>query len=386
MERRSKIKWFTGGVIVTLLALALLYFLCMHLPIGGTASKPGTFQTARKEREIADVISRFYLGESDAQKLTDMIFAGEVAGLGDPYSCYYTKEQYKALTEQREGEYVGIGITFIQRAEDGVMVVEEILPGSPAEVAGLMPGDLIRMINGHATKEFTTSEFRDLIQKESGQEVELDVLRGEEAIRVTIVPGEMEVETAVGEMLEDQVGLIRITKFVRNTPEQYRNAYETLKAGGMRALILDLRGNGGGLVESACEIAEQILPEGVIVYEEDKYGERNYHQGRGAEDFNCPLVVLVDERTASAAEILTGAIQDYEIGTIVGMKTYGKGIVQNYYRLSDGSVLQLTTTHYYTPDGNDIHLKGISPDVTVEAASDGAKEDPQLERALALLK
>ena len=159
-------------------------------------------------------------------------------------------------------------------------------------------------------------------------------------------------------------------------------------------MILDLRGNGGGLVESACDIAEMILPEGVIVYEEDKNGNRKYHNGSGAEGFDLPLAVLVDENTASASEILTGAIQDYGVGTVVGTQTYGKGIVQNIFKLFDGSVIQLTVTHYYTPDGNDIHEKGITPDVIAEAsesvytagADDGtAADDPQLSAAMKVL-
>ena len=382
--KKNHWKWFLGGVIATVFAIALLYFVCLILPVGGTARRPDSFQAVRKAKEIERVIARHYLGEINEKDQTDMMYVGQVAGLGDQYSRYYTKEQFETLQETRAGEYVGIGITFQQRVEDGLMQIMEVLPDSPAERAGLRADDLIVSVDGAEAAGMTSSEIQELIQAGAGTGIQMEILRGAENLTLTVVPDQMEIETVTYEMLDDAIGYIRITQFAKVTPDQYRAAYAALRGEGMTRLILDLRGNGGGLVESACDIAEEILPAGIIVYEEDKNGERQYHNCEGAKDFDCALAVLVNGQTASASEILTGAIQDYDIGTVVGEQTYGKGIVQNYYRLSDESVLQLTTTHYYTPDGNDIHESGITPDVEVHNRED-SETDLQLAKAKRLL-
>ena len=185
-------------------------------------------------------------------------------------------------------------------------------------------------------------------------------------------------------MLENQVGYIQITEFTGVTASQFQTAYEELTAQGMQKLVIDLRGNPGGLVDSVCDTLSQILPEGVIVYTEDKNGNRSERDCAGESPIDIPLAVLVNEESASASEIFAGAVKDYEIGTIVGTTTYGKGVVQNTFRLSDGSVIRLTIAHYYTPEGNDINGVGITPDVEVEQSED-SETDVQLEKALEVL-
>ena len=390
-EHSGGVKWFICGAAAALLAAALLYFVFMVIPAGGSPAKPDTVQTIRKAKEIERLIGKHYLGEINEKTQTDMMFVGQVAGLGDQYSRYYTKEAYEELRNRRQGEYTGIGINFMQRAEDGAMVVVSVSEGSPAEKAGLKPDDIMLQVAGQDTAGMTTSDLISLIQENTGKEIEIAVRRGQEETPVIlhVTPGSVETITVTGKMLDDKkTGLITISQFARITVEQYQKTYKELQDQGMKQMILDLRGNGGGLVESACDIAKMLLPEGTIVYEEDKNGNKKYHNNDQASGFTLPLAVLVDEGTASAAEILTGAIQDYETGTIVGTQTFGKGIVQNIYRLSDGSVIQLTVTHYYTPKGNDIHEKGITPDIKIPTAEEPPKtaaEDPQLQAALKTL-
>ena len=405
MNKRDKIKWFIGGAAVALLAAALLYFGYMIIPDGLRPAAPDSLQALKKTKQIERVIDRYYLGEKDSLTQTEMMYTGLVAGLEDPYSRYYTEEQYQELKNQRAGEYTGIGITIAQQAADGEIMILDVQAESPADRAGLKAEDILVSVAGRDVSGMTTSEVVSLIRENDGREIQVTVLRDKEKdpVTVNVTPGTVESVTVTGEMIADNTGLIRITRFAGVTAEQYHQTYTELKKQGMKKMILDLRGNGGGLVESACSIAETILPEGVIVYEEDRSGNRRDHNGKGAEDFDLPLAVLVDGNTASAAEILTGAIQDYGVGTVVGTRTYGKGIVQNLFHLSDGSVIQLTVTHYYTPKGSDIHEKGITPDLVVKAADESAKAaaedtaaagdadqdssaaDPQLQAALEVL-
>lgn len=399
MNKKEKTKWFICGAAVALLAAALFYFAYMIIPFGLRPSAPDTLQAFKKTKEIERAIDRYYLGEKDDQIQTEMMYTGLVAGLEDPYSVYYTEEQYQELKNQRAGEYTGIGISIVQQAADDTIVIMDVQPESPAERAGLKAQDVLVRVAGQDVSGMSTSEVIKLIRENDGKEIEVTVSRaGEtEPVTVNVTPGVVASVTVTGEMLEGDTGFIRISRFAGVTAEQYTKVYEDLKNQGMKKMVLDLRGNGGGLVESACSIAETILPAGVIVYEEDRNGNRRDHNGNGTGNFDLPLAVLVDGNTASAAEILTGAIQDYGIGTVVGTQTYGKGIVQNLFHLSDGSVIQLTVTHYYTPDGNDIHEKGITPDVVVEAAAenaaaagdadkDSAAADPQLAAALEVLE
>lgn len=383
--KKIKRKSFFSGVIAALLAIALLYFIYMIFPFSGGASRPDTIQTIRKAKEIQRIIDRHYLGEINEQDETDTMFVGQVAGLGDPYSRYYTKEEYEKVLKERKGTYTGIGVTITENTEENMIEVVSVQEDGPADKAGVQKGDLILKVNGQDVTGKSTSEVSDLIEECVGKEISIDLKRGAsgETVSVKVTPGKLETETVNSSMLDSTTGYIQITEFAQVTVDQFKEAKEQLESQGMQKMILDLRDNGGGLVSSACDIGRQILPQGIIVYEEDKNGNRTYEKNEEDNGFSMPLVVLINENTASAAEILAGAIKDDGIGTLVGTTTYGKGIVQNDYRLSDGSVLKLTVKHYYTPDGNDIHKKGIEPDYEVEAADDGS--DPQLEKAKELL-
>lgn len=377
---------FWKGAAVTALCFVALYVLSIWLPIGGSPKTPDSIQTYRKIREIEHIIENHYLGDIDEQKQTDTLYLGLVSGLGDPYSTYYTEKEYESVQKTQQGSFVGIGITIVKREEDQLLEIVGVTENSPAEKAGVQAGDLVQSINGTDVTDYTSSQAVELIQQSTTDVITLELIREGETDPLTIMVEKdiVELVSVSSEMLDEQVGYIRISTFTGVTSDQFAAAYADLEAQGMKKLVLDLRDNTGGLVDAACDVGRQLLPEGVIVYTEDRDGNREERTCDGTSEIDIPLVVLVNGNTASASEILAGAIQDYDIGTLVGATTFGKGIVQNIFRLTDGSVLKLTVSHYYTPKGNDIHGSGIMPDIKVEQSDDSDK-DAQLEQALQTL-
>lgn len=385
-ERKDRYRWFLGGVAACAAVVLLIWCLFLLLPLGNAPDSPDSLQAWKKIREIEELIDEQYLGEVDEQKLTDYMYLGLVAGLEDRYSTYFTKEQYEELSRSQEGQYEGIGITLAQREEDGRLQVLECVEDSPADRAGIRAGDLITGIDGADTEGMTSSQAVERIQGAEAGSVTLTLFREEteETLEVTVSRENVEMPSVESLLLDGGTGYIRITEFTRVTPDQFREAFSALESQGMERLVIDLRDNPGGLVDSVCDTLGQILPEGVIVYTEDRYGNRRERDCEGESPIDIPLAVLINENSASASEIFAGAVQDYGIGTLVGTVTYGKGIVQNVFQLSDGSVIRLTVSHYYTPLGNDINGVGISPDIAVEQP-ENSERDVQLEEALKVL-
>ena len=315
------------------------------------------------------------------------IYKGLFESLGDVYSCYYTPEEYKSLAEQTQGVYYGIGAYVSQDVETGICAISGVIRNSPAEAAGLMEGDLIYKVDGEDMSGLELDEVVSHIRGDEGSEVTLTLVRDGEEIEVVLTRGKVDTPTVESEMRDDGIGYLQITEFDDVTVGQFAENFEQLKEQGMKGLIIDLRGNPGGSVTSVCAVAEHLLPEGLIFYMEDKDGNRTEYTCEGA-DFVLPLVVLVNEYSASAAEILSGAIKDSGIGKLVGKKTFGKGIVQDVISLQDGSAIKLTIANYYTRGGHDIHLKGIEPDVEVELDADAYledKTDTQLDKAVEMI-
>ena len=315
------------------------------------------------------------------------IYKGLFESLGDVYSCYYTPEEYKSLAEQTQGVYYGIGAYVSQDVETGICAISGVIRNSPAEAAGLMEGDLIYKVDGEDMSGLELDEVVSHIRGDEGSEVTLTLVRDGEEIEVVLTRGKVDTPTVESEMRDDGIGYLQITEFDDVTVGQFAENFEQLKKQGMKGLIIDLRGNPGGSVTSVCAVAEHLLPEGLIFYMEDKDGNRTEYTCEGA-DFDLPLVVLVNEYSASAAEILSGAIKDSGIGKLVGKKTFGKGIVQDVIPLQDGSAIKLTIANYYTRGGNDIHLKGIEPDVEAELDADAYledKTDTQLDKAVEMI-
>ena len=347
----------------------------------------------RKTGEIEALINAYYLDEIDAQQIEDTLYTGMVAGLDDPYSVYYTQEQLESMEEATSGEYSGIGATLSQDPDTKEISVVSCFEGTPAEEAGLLPGDVITGWNGNPVSDMELSELVSKIKTDPDEHLTLSIERDGEELEVELTRRAVEVPTVEYEMLGDQIGYIRLLEFDEVTAQQFEEAMSDLESQGMEKLIIDVRNNPGGVLQTVCDMLDQFLPEGLIVYTEDKNGKRTEYTSDEEHQFTKPLAVLVNGNSASASEIFAGAIQDYGIGTIVGTTTFGKGIVQKIFYLSDGTGLKLTMAKYYTPKGHDIHKKGIQPDVEVELDEDlqnqssiSHEEDNQLKKAIRVLQ
>lgn len=343
----------------------------------------------QKIKYLENMIDEEYLGEISTDKLEEGVYAGLIYGLGDVYSRYYTKDEYEQESVTTEGSYVGIGVAMQKYTAGGVQIVE-CYKGSTAEEAGVKVDDVITAING---EDITDTELQDvvsMIKDNEDKNVVLTVQRkGEDTQEITVKVSNVELPSVFGEMLDENTGYIQITEFKGVTVEQYEEVFTDLKEQGMERLVVDLRDNPGGLLNVVCDILRDILPEGLIVYTEDKNGNRSEETCDGKNPLDMPLAVLVNGNSASASEIFAGAVKDYGIGTIVGTTTYGKGVVQSIRQLSDGSAVKLTIANYYTPKGNSINKTGIQPDVEVELSPEllnqeeiTHEEDNQLQAAL----
>ena len=353
---------------------------------GGTAVDAKTVDKLKLLEQYID----YYYYKSDEISKEDMqngMYKGLVDSLGDVYSCYFTPKEYQSLQQQTTGVYFGIGAYVSKDVESGACVISGVIKDTPAEAAGLMEGDVIYSVEGKEMNGLELEEVVSYIKGDEGTKVHITIYRNGEPIEMELTRARVTSPTVDSEMKENGIGYLQITEFDDVTTAQFEENFASLKQQGMKGLIIDLRSNPGGNVTTVCEIAEKLLPEGLVFYMEDKNGERTEYPCKGA-DFDLPLVVLVNEYSASAAEILSGAIKDAGIGKLVGKKTFGKGIVQTVAPLDDGSAIKLTIANYYTRNGNDIHLKGIEPDVEVELDSEAYlenKTDTQLNKAIEVL-
>ena len=339
---------------------------------------------------LKGLIDENYIGDVDEEALEEGIYKGYIQGLEDPYSVYYNEEETKDLYETTEGEYSGIGAVLSQDLESGVITLVQIYEDSPAAKAGLKDNDILTKVGDIEVTDMDLSEVVTYIKGEKGTDVDLTVLRGEDAeeITVTATRDTVEAQTVKYEMLEGQTGYLSVSEFDSVTYAQYEEALNELTAQGMTGLIVDIRNNPGGNLNTVCEMLDLVLPKGTIVYTEDKDGKRETATSDDEHQINVPMVVLVNGNSASASEIYAGAIQDYGIGKIVGTQTYGKGVVQQIFDLGDGTSVKLTIAEYFTPNGRSIDGEGITPDVEVEYEADenNPEADNQLEKALEVMK
>lgn len=345
-----------------------------------------------KTSVLQNIIDRYFLFDEDMTKVEDGIYAGMMNGLGDPYTVYYTKEEYKALNEDTEGKYSGIGAVVSQNPNTKIITIVKIFDNSPANDAGLQVGDIIYKIDG---EEVAGTDMDILVKTkirgEEGTSFKMTVLRGDDRkeVELDLTRRSIEVETVAGKMLDNNIGYIAVSQFDAVTSEQFKSNIESLQSQGMTKLIVDLRGNPGGLLDQVVDMLDYILPEGLVLYTEDKYGEREEYYSDGSHELKIPMVVLVNENSASASEVFTATFRDFEWGTVVGKTTFGKGIVQNVLPLGDGTAVKITTQHYYPPSGYDLHKVGIKPDLEVdlnEGAKIGTDSDNQLSAAIDILK
>ena len=338
----------------------------------------------------------YYFDDAALAKEQEGAYAGLVSSLDDSYSSYYTKEQFDNIKDDVTGAYSGIGAYISQNANTGVITIFKCFKDGPAEKAGILPGDIIYKIDG---TEVTGDDLTELVQTkvkgEAGTKVTITVVREgkSDPIDITVTRAVVTVQTVNYEMLADSIGYIQVMEFDQVTSDQFAKALADLESQKMKGLVIDLRDNPGGIVDAATNIADQILKEGTIVTIRDKAGKEQTTVCTDSKSVSVPITLLVNGNSASAAEILSGALKDHQAATLVGTKTYGKGIVQTYFPLPDGSCIKLTTNEYLTPSGASIHKIGITPDVVVELdeklkqkASITHDEDNQLQKALSVLK
>lgn len=357
----------------------------------GAGAEVVSARTMQKLQLIEDIIEENYaLDMVDSKAMENGIYQGLVDSLQDPYSAYYSAEEMQEQQEKMEGVYYGIGAYVKYDEEMGFARLGEIFANSPALESGLLEGDLIVKVDGQYTKGMGLDEVVSLIKGEEGTRVLLTIMReGEtEAREIEVERREVPKQTVSFEMMDNKIAYIRISEFDKVTVDQFTDAMAMAKGSGMLGLILDLRDNPGGNLAAVIDVARQILPKGLVVYTKDKAGKRQDYNCDGDHELTVPMVVLVNGGSASASEVLAGAVKDYGKGKLLGTTTFGKGIVQKYLAISDGSAVKLTTSKYYTPKGNNIHGIGIEPDETLEMDYEEYLEsgnDNQLERAKEIL-
>ena len=402
MEERKKIKTYKIVMLVVLVAFVTFLLTSIGMYQYFTHDGFGKQLVAKSEEneEIVDtlnqyrkIIDKYYLGEIDEEKLKDGAIKGYVAGLGDEYTEYISKEDMEDYMADTTGNFVGIGVYMVQNTEVNKIMVLAPIKGGPAEKAGIQPGDYIIAVDGVEYSGEQMTEASNKIKGEEGTTVKIEVLRGSETLTFELKRENVKVNPVEGEILENNIGYIAFSSFDEGTSEEFKTKYEELQAKGIKSLIIDLRNNGGGIVDEALEIANFILDKNsVILYEVDKNNNETEEKTTDDPIINIPIVLLTNENTASSSEILAGALKDHKKATIVGEKTYGKGVIQRLLTLPDGSGLKITSEKYLTPNRTEINKIGIEPDEKVElpetvtnVLSVERSEDTQLQKAIEIL-
>jgi len=349
----------------------------------------------RKLAEIQKVIDENFSGEIDKEKLKDYMYVGYVSGLEDRYSYYMNKETFEDFIKQSEGSYVGIGVSTTIDKKDNKIKIVSIFEGSNASSAGIEIGDKIIKVENTPVDRINYTEAVNAIRGDENTKVKLTIFRENEnkIFETKVLRKNIDIPTVSGKLLENEIGYIKINEFDRVTYNQYTNTFNNLKEQGMKRLIIDLRNNPGGLLDTVVKITDSLVPKGTITYVEDKRGNKSYEYSDES-CINMPLVILVNGNSASASEVLSGAVKDFGVGKLVGEKTFGKGVVQNIFRLSDGSGVKVTIAKYYTPNGICIHGEGIHPDYEVKNDNSDAdilelppmEDDKQLQKAIKVVK
>ncbi|MEW4414645.1 S41 family peptidase [Clostridium sp. AN503] len=443
-ENKSRNKFWKGvlvGALVTAFAGLIIVGVAAGISVIGRSvidnqqnqivESSGTAQPVKQELDmdaveqkldtLQELVDYYYLFDEDIEQVEAGIYKGMLAGLDDPYAMYYTPEEFQAFNEETEGTYCGIGVLVSQNIQTKIVTALRVFPNSPAEEAGMKKGDILYKVEDiEATSEDLDMLVQQYIRGEEGTFVNLTVVRDGEEIPLRVERRQVEVATVEHQLLEDKTGYVLVTQFDLVTGNQFIAAVEDLKAQGMERLVIDLRDNPGGVVDSCVEIAAYILPEdqfdGTILSMATKKGqsERYYCEGgqirhevydgkqkdpkypkKDDSELDIPIAVLMNGQSASASEVLAGALKDYGKAVLVGTTSYGKGIVQSLLPLADGSAVKLTTAHYYTPGGHDLHKKGLEPDVEVELELDEdlkgqydvpLDRDNQVQKAIETLK
>ncbi len=402
--KRMYKKGLASGIAITLtLTLAITAVASVFMRRNGyvvTTFKPDKKLTGKilsnevetKVSELLGALSQYYYDDMKNSDLAEGMYAGLVNGVGDKYTTYFTKKKYEEYIGGTSGTYYGIGAVLNQNIDTGVISITRVYDNSPAKDAGLKAGDIFVSADGHKAEGVDLTEFVTHVKGDEGTKVKLVMVRSGKQLKVNVERRKVEIPTVEYQMLEDKTGYIQILEFDKITTSQFKKALKDLRNQGMTALIVDLRDNPGGMVNAVTEILDEILPKGLLVYTQDKNGEKTEYKS-DKKELGLPLAVLVNGNSASASEIFAGAVKDYKYGTLIGTKTFGKGIVQVLAPLSDGSAIKVTTSKYFTPKGNYIHEVGIEPDEKLEYKYLGDEKeeyditkDNQVQKALEILE
>lgn len=400
---RSKLtRRFISGILIGFLcAFFLVSGIVLWVVYSNTRARNALLQpvgellnseTMSKILSLENVIDTYYYKEDvDKAQEANGIYKGLLDSLGDPYSVYYTEEELDKLMSDTKGVYYGIGAYVSLDSTINMPRISGVIPSSPAESSNLCIDDIIYEVDGNSTLGLSLEDVVSLIKGPEGTTVHLTLVRNgvDDNVEVDVVRSEIKVPTVNTKMLEDNIGYLQITEFDEITTSQFIEGMAELRASNMEGLIIDLRSNPGGSLATVCDIARQLIPKGIIVYTEDREGNREDYTCDGSHEIDIPVVVLVNRYSASASEILAGALKDYKKATLVGTNTYGKGIVQRIFDLNDGTAVKLTVSSYFTPNGINIHGVGIAPDVEIELDSEAYakdKSDNQLDKAVEVLK
>lgn len=394
-------KGFVGGLVLGI-SIATIVSFCLIITIVtmfgintfSTVAKAKTGDTNNKASLIKSTLEQLYMGEINNEAMQEGIYKGMVDSLGDPYTVYFTEQEYSKFLQDSDGSFGGIGVTVSASTADNTILVISVNEGSPAEKAGVLPGDRIIKAENTDVSGSTMDTAIDIMRGEIGTPVKVTIYRESDGstFDLTLNRELVEVNTVSHKMLENSIGYIKLTGFEGVTYKQFTDAYNELNDLGQKGLIIDLRFNPGGQLETVVKIADLLVPEGPIVSIEEK-GKAKKVRSSDANHIEIPLVMLVNGYSASASEVLTGAVKDYGVGKVVGTTTFGKGIVQTLLGLGDGSGLKVTTAKYYTPNDICIHEIGIEPDYAVELPDElktktnlTEEEDLQLQKAIEVLE
>jgi len=387
-------------IIITALITAIMTTIVVYNKIAGTTDIKKIIASGNNSgleltlSKIRKMLEERYIGTIDDEVMLESAIKGYVAGLGDEYAEYYTPEEMANQLDEAMGNYVGIGIYMLVNNVDGTITVSEPMEGSPAKAVGIKANDMIVKVNDEEITKDNVSEMSNKIKGEEGTKVKLEIKRGEEVLTFDVERKKIVVSHVKSEIKESNIGYIVISDFDGGTAKEFKAKYQELKNKGIRALIIDIRSNGGGVVDESLEILDMLCEQDkTLLITVDKSGKEIVTKSKQNAIVDVPVVVLTNEYSASASEILAGALKDNEKATLVGMTTYGKGVIQELHQLTDGSGLKITTNEYFTPKRNSINKIGIEPDVEVDL-SDKAKasmnlkeeDDNQLQKAIEVLK
>lgn len=401
MEEKKRTKVYK--IIMLVILVAFITFLCtsigMYQYFNHTNQSIFTLTSSNSDitttlDKYKTIIDKYYLGEIKEEKLKEGAIKGYIEGLDDPYTEYISKEDMKDYLDDTMGNFVGIGIYMVKNTEVNKIQVLAPIKNSPAEKAGILPGDLIIAVDDVSYTAEDMSVASNKIKGEEGSSVKVEILRGTETKTFELKRENIKVNPVEGKVLSNNIGYIEFSSFDEETAKDFKAKYEELQKQGMKALIIDLRNNGGGIVDQALEIADYITEkDSILLYEVDKNNKEEIKKSENNPIINVPIVVLTNENTASSSEILAGALKDLGKAKICGTKTYGKGVIQQVLTLPDGSGLKITSEKYLTPNKTEINEVGIEPDEKVELPNTvknvllvEEKDDTQLQKAIEMLK